>query len=192
MALYFPENRYKYTATWFLGSELRHNIMRFIDKNSPLKMLEIGSYEGLSACGFADNLMDHPDSRLDCVDPFDQSDSTTPLTENTEHLFNYNIANCKYPHKINVHKMYSNDFFSKSKELDSYDFIYIDGSHVPEDVVNDMVNSFALLKKGGIIWMDDYASGQKIKNAIDTVLLTTLKDKYDLIHYNYQIAFRKI
>ena len=37
-----------------------------------------------------------------------------------------------------------------------FDFIYIDGSHYYDDVLNDAVNSFNALKENSYILFDDY------------------------------------
>ncbi len=37
-----------------------------------------------------------------------------------------------------------------------YDFIYIDGSHLGKNVLEDSAIAFNLLKKGGILLFDDY------------------------------------
>ena len=33
-------------------------------------IVEIGIYEGASSCWWSDNLLEHPESRLYCIDPF--------------------------------------------------------------------------------------------------------------------------
>jgi len=55
-----------------------------------------------------------------------------------------------------------------------FDFIYIDASHEPEDVIFDAVNSFRMLKKGGMIIFDDYAWGN-CSQGIDSFTLTHAK-----------------
>ena len=59
-------SKYRYTQTWFLGSEIRQFLLSFVDKTKKHRILEIGSFEGLSGVFFADNLLDHPDSSLMC------------------------------------------------------------------------------------------------------------------------------
>ena len=55
-----------------------------------------------------------------------------------------------------------------------------------------MENSFRVLEKNGIMWMDDYRGGDdiKIRNVVDT-FLEKYKNQYDLIHVGYQLAIRK-
>ena len=76
---------YKYTKTWFLASDIKSKLLNVIDPHIKHSILEIGCYEGLSSVFFADNLLDHPDSSLTCVDPFmndQQNDHAKYLTNN--------------------------------------------------------------------------------------------------------------
>ena len=50
--------------------------------------------------------------------------------------------------------MKSDDFFKKKLDI-NFDVIYVDGSHYSIDVFNDLTNSDLLLKKGGILIIDD-------------------------------------
>ena len=50
--------------------------------------------------------------------------------------------------------MKSNEFFSKNKK--EFDIIYIDGSHHANDVLQDCLESWKILKKDGIMIIDDY------------------------------------
>lgn len=192
--MYDPKN-YKHTNDWFSGSELRRNLPRFIQSpENPRSILEIGSYEGLSACYFSDELLNHSDSKLVCVDPFHPGDVTTEVTGETEGLFRSNISRSKNASKVTLFKMYSRDFYAIQNQRqppDSFDFIYIDGSHVPADIILDMTECYKLLKPGGIMWMDDYYFGKdgSVKRAMDSVLNSLTG--YRIIHSDYQIAIQK-
>ena len=84
-------------------------------------------------------------------------------------------------------------FFENNKKLNkTYNFVYIDGCHIPDFIKRDMENSFNILEKNGIMWMDDYEGGDgiQIRNVIDEFLIK-YKDKYNLIHKGYQLAIQK-
>ena len=85
--------------------------------------------------------------------------------------------------------MYSYKFF-KQNTTQLFNFIYIDGSHLPEDIESDFNNSLNILANNGIIWMDDYMSSETISNLIDS-LYKKNKNILTIIHKGYQIAFRK-
>ena len=61
---------YKYTQSWFLDSEAIKLVLTYLDTNKKNNILEIGCFEGLSSVFFADNLLNHAESTLTCVDPF--------------------------------------------------------------------------------------------------------------------------
>ena len=141
-------------ANW---SELKNNILNFIDPTKEIHVLEIGSYQGSSACLFSDLILFNESSTLTCVDPFDINDETTNLDNNTKNIFYNNIKLSSNYHKISVKELYSFDFYLTNNKL--YDFIYIDGSHKLEDITVDFENCLKIVKKNGIIWMDDYDGG---------------------------------
>jgi predicted O-methyltransferase YrrM len=184
---------YKYTKTWFFGSDINRFLFNFIDKSKQYNILEIGCFEGLSSVFFADNLLDDINSTLTCVDPFltiDDNDHKQFLTNNEEKNFDYNIKVCKNADKIEVLKITSDKFFETNNK--TYNFIYIDGSHECDFITRDMENSFNALEHNGIMWMDDYEGGDgiKIKNTMNN-FLKKYEGQYDIIHKSYQLAIRK-
>ncbi len=186
-------NNYKYTQTWFLDSEIKNNLSNFLDKSKENKILEIGCFEGLSSVFFADNFLDNPKSSLTCVDPFltiNNNDHSQFLQNNEEMNFDFNISICENSDRITKHKITSDIFFENNNQ--TYNFVYIDGCHEPEFIKRDMENSFNILEKNGIMWMDDYSGGDgiQIKNAMNT-FLEKYNGQYVLIHMGYQLAIRK-
>ena len=186
-------DNYKYTQKWFLISEIYSNLFKFLDKSKQNKILEIGCFEGLSSVFFADNLLHNQHSSLTCVDPFlttDYNDHASFLQNNEELNFNFNISNCNNSEKITVYKITSDKFFENNNQ--TYTFIYIDGCHDTEFIKRDMENSFKVLEKDGIMWMDDYRGGDgiQIKNTMDNFLKKYI-GQYDIIHIGYQLAIRK-
>ena len=187
-------NSYKYSQSWFLGSEIRKELENRLDKFKENKMLEIGCFEGLSSVFFADNFLTNPTSTLTCVDPFltiDNNDHSKLLQNNEEISFDFNISICKNSDRITVHKITSDIFFENNKQ--TYNFIYIDGCHEPDFIRRDMENSFSILEKGGIMWMDDYGGGDGIQ--IKTVMnkfLEKYNGQYEIINRGYQLAIKKL
>ena len=89
---------YKFTSNYFGTCEIKHALDESASKMANWKILEIGSFEGSSAVYFSDNLLDHPDAELTCVDPFLENDTTTPFSvdgNDTMHLFINNISKSK-------------------------------------------------------------------------------------------------
>lgn len=187
----FDISRYNVKHLWFMGSGLNRYLANFADPTLEHHILEIGSFEGLSACWFSDVFLTHPSSTLTCVDPFDVSDTCTPVSNETYEMFVSNLANTTNKDKCIFHKTYSDDFFRDNKN--TYDIIYIDGSHVPEQITRDMENAFAVLRPGGIMWMDDYLGGHgfAIKRTMDA-FLAKYTGKYNVLYSDYQLAIQKV
>jgi predicted O-methyltransferase YrrM len=184
---------YKYSQTWFLGSEIKQLLLGLIDKSKQHRVLEIGCFEGLSSVFFADNLLEDPNSSLTCVDPFstiDNNDHKQYLQNNEEARFDYNISVCKNANKIKVHKKTSDQFFAENTE--TYTFIYIDGCHECDYIRRDMENAWKILEVHGIMWMDDYCGGNNdsIKNTMNAFLNRHMGE-YRIIHVGYQLAVQK-
>lgn len=137
--------------------------------SDPLRILEIGSFEGRSACWFSDNFMDHPQSRLVCIDTFkggaehqkflktEHPDILLKFLERVDLLANFrkNVNRSRNAHKIEV---LVGESAARLPELrhQQFDLIYIDGSHHSEDVMLDGVNAWHLLRDGGALIFDDY------------------------------------
>jgi predicted O-methyltransferase YrrM len=187
---------YKYSKTWFLGSEINKGLADFLDAAKENHILEIGCFEGLSSVFFADNFLNNVNSSLTCVDPFltlENNDHRHFLQNNEESNFDYNISVCNHSEKVTVHKVTSDDFFKTVAAGDKkYNFIYIDGCHEPEFIKRDMENSFGALEENGIMWMDDYCGGDGIrnKNAMNAFLDAYI-GRYEIIHRGYQLAIKK-
>jgi beta-1,4-mannosyl-glycoprotein beta-1,4-N-acetylglucosaminyltransferase len=184
------ENQYEYifTNTWFFYSEIKQLLFNYVNKSTINKILEIGSYEGASACFFSDHLLDNQLSCITCVDPFSLNDTTSPLNNTTKIHFYNNIRKSKNYNKVFVEEMYSTDFYKKNDK--TYNFIYIDGSHLLDDIIADFNNCLQIIEYNGIIWMDDYGAGE-ITRCIDN-LYEANRHCLQIIHKGYQIAFRKI
>jgi hypothetical protein len=118
----------------------------------PLRILEIGSWEGRSA-SFLLTLF--TDAHIICVDTWEGSDEHSDINVTTvEERFNRNVS--RFQGRIEKFKGSSERFFSSFTEANSFDLIYIDGSHFGDDVLIDAIKSYFLLKDGGILIFDDY------------------------------------
>ena len=197
------DNKYKYSQTWFIDSDIHKGLDGFVTKTAENRILEIGCFEGLSSIFFADNFIDHPNSILTCVDPFltiSDNDHSQFLLDNQEQNFDHNLSVCNNSDKIDIHKVTSDAFFESLNSCNScdrctYNFIYIDGCHETDVLTRDLENSFRMLEPGGIMWMDDYEGGDRIriKGIIDA-----FREKYtengqcETIHRCYQLAIKKL
>ena len=130
-------------------------------KEDPINYLEIGTYYGANILSVAKTYGFHIDSKLYCVDPWEDYDDY-PEYKNEQYgiykTFMDNIDNSGEKNKIIVNRGYSNVEIPKFDDL-FFDIIYIDGNHEPEYVLEDAVLSFRKLKVGGILIFDDYGWG---------------------------------
>lgn len=156
-----PIAEYKFTTDWFT-EHIPHWLATFElsekDITKPLRILEVGAYEGRSTCWMSDNTLTHLDSHLDVVDTFEDWIEHPGAEQNRLYnLFVRNISLSKNPEKIKVYAGDSRVFLPIFlKEDRKYDFIYIDGNHNTENVIIDGLCAYHLLKSDGVMIFDDY------------------------------------
>ena len=130
-------------------------------------IVEIGIYEGASSCWWSDNLLEHPESRLYCIDPFlgnieyQQARENFPTLDQIEYTAKSNIAKSKHPGKVTVLKGASWDLYpdfarTLQEQNQQIDILYIDGEHTPTAVCRDIALYAPLVRRGGAIIIDDY------------------------------------
>jgi len=146
---------------------------KFFDAFDASKVLEIGSYEGQSACWLIDKLAARHPLEIHCVDRWDSigaySAGLNPKPgdmDEVEQRFNHNldkaILSAPHPVTVGIHRGESwREMMHLIVQLGAgyFDFIYIDGSHLAFDVLTDAVLAFKLLRPGGFMCFDDYIWG---------------------------------
>lgn len=104
---------------------------------------------------------------------------------------------------------YDNIDFIQGKSIDilrdkmiflpsSADYVYVDGSHLAIDVLNDAVLAWYILKDNGVLIFDDYGWGahtnderQKPKLAIDA-FLQAYQGHYEILEHGWQVYIKKL
>ncbi len=143
-------------------------------ENIPINYLEIGAHYGANLLAVAKTYGKHPDSKLFCIDPWDDYKEYSEYNNKQTSIFEHfvkNIYYSGYKDKIFITKGYSHKEIHKFNE-EFFDIIYIDGNHNPEYVLEDGVLSFRHLKIGGIMIFDDYGWGGEncTKKGIDAFI----------------------
>lgn len=206
-----PNSDTFFTNNWF-GTSAKYIWDTLIKQIRPAVILEIGSYEGASACYLIERCADTYPIAIHCIDTWEGGAEHKRLGVDMSAVERRFLANTKrvrelsaHPVELTVHKgpsikclakLLSEDFFGH------FDLIYIDGSHSAPDVLSDAVLSFPLLKVGGTMIFDDYtwrhspeASEDPLdipKPAIDT-FLNIYFHKMRIIHSpNSQVFAKKI
>jgi len=128
------EAKYEFTTNWVTGnSELWTEQLKHLKAQPNIQALEIGSFEGRSAIWFLENILIHRTSSITCVDIFEEKTVY-------EARYDHNIEASGFANKVKKIKGSSQEVL-RELEWNSYDFIYIDGSHVAKDVLVDAVLS---------------------------------------------------
>jgi hypothetical protein len=196
-------------SEFFAGKELTadwttHNFSSWVKileprRNDPLRVLEIGSFEGRSALFFLNYL---PDSSIVCVETFAGSqehlDPTSPYASkmpDVEKRFDANLA--PFGNRVEKRKGSSLDMLPLlAFEKRRFDLVYVDGDHRAASAYKDAVLSWPLLAPGGIMIFDDYPWGldrppdDRPQLGIDS-FLEVMAGRYRELHRGYQIIVEK-
>ena len=159
-------SKYEFTVNWF-DHTARPLWTRMIPDIAPRRCLEIGSYEGASACFLIDALAPRHPIELHCVDTWEGGREHRARGEDmaaVERRFDANIATAiaaaGNPVQFRKHKGPASRHLPRlisEESLSGYfDFVYVDGSHEAADVLFDGVLGFELLSVGGTMVFDDY------------------------------------
>lgn len=176
---------YEFTHDWFT-----HNVSTWDVHLKPfahypnVSALEIGSFEGMSACWLLDHVLTHPSAKLTCIDLFFQES------------FESNVLKTGAAQKL-VRLSGDSHQILATLPPEHYDFIYVDGCHLAHHVQQDATLAWRLLKVGGLMVFDDYQwidpsyPGQETYRGIDAFLDST-QHQLAVVHQGYQVIVRKL
>lgn len=153
-----------------------------IPQVNPTRILEIGSYEGASACYLIDLLSKEKRVEIHCIDSWEGGlenkaggfvESDMSAVER-RFLHNTGVSRARAAHAVDLvcHKGYSDRELAKllaEGKQGYFDFIYVDGSHQAPDVLCDAVLSFRLLRAQGVIAFDDYLWSEPLPYGVDPI-----------------------
>lgn len=188
---------------WFTGNiaGLTKVLDRFKGKEHAVA-IEIGCFEGRSAVWFFENILTHPTSFMYCIDHFqggaDHAHFGVDISGARER-FEQNIKPWQY--RCRLMDLESCEALKLIHPMPSgrkvVDFVYIDGDHRSQGVLEDAVLSWRLLKPGGILIFDDYL-WKNMPEPLDNpgpgidAFLSIYKGKYKELMRGYQIAIEKL
>lgn len=172
----------KFSHDWF--SQNIPNFEKINSLTSIKTVLEIGVYEGMSTCWMLDKMLPSNASIL-CIDPLEN--------EEVYEAFIQNVATVKKDNQtVTFYKQTSVQTLPYLlMQPTRYDFIYVDGSHQAPDVLFDVVNSWQILRQGGVMLLDDYGGGDTVKEAAEAFLYI-FREKYNVVVNNYQLGLQKL
>ncbi|MCL6436349.1 MAG: class I SAM-dependent methyltransferase [Leptolyngbyaceae cyanobacterium HOT.MB2.61] len=192
---------YQFSGDWFGRNVfLWEEHLMHLAHRPDLNILEIGSWEGRSACWFLENLLTQPSSSITCVDTFAGGGgadfSGSDNRDVIEARFDHNVSRTGSPATV-IKKVGTSREVLRSLPLNFYDLIYIDGSHFAADALEDAALSWGLAKVGAIIIFDDYDFHFENSPEEDTYIgidafLNAFSSKLRLIHQSHQVIVEKI
>jgi predicted O-methyltransferase YrrM len=190
MLPHFTGIRHRLADNWY------HHINVNDYLNKPINYLEIGTFYGANILSVAYTYGLHGDSKLYCIDPWEdyvEYPKYKGIQTSIYNTFINNIEQSGVKDKILVNRGYSNSEIPRFED-EFFDIIYIDGNHEPEYVLEDAVLSFRKLKKNGIMIFNDYGCGgpDLTKRGIDGFLSGYHKKIMVLGELNTQVFIKKL
>ena len=184
------------------------NILEYIKwkhTDKEINVLEIGTYAGTSIIKILELL---PNSKGTVIDSWKNYEENTYgngvaclkniENNNIEDIFHDNIKIAGI-NNMNVFKGDScNILMDMIANNMKFDIIYVDGSHTLMDSYTDLVLSFNLLNKGGVIGIDDYpynyTENTKFESPFIGVeyFLEKFKSKFQVLHKEYRVFIEKL
>jgi predicted O-methyltransferase YrrM len=168
-------------------------------RSAPVRVLEIGSWEGRSALFFLNYFAD---SHIVCVDTFGgnvehlRNPHFAALVPEAERHFDANLAG--FGARVEKIKGASADVLPQlGIAARRFDLVYVDGSHRAADVYSDGALAWPMVARNGIVIFDDYEfdeikdESERPKLGIDA-FLAAFEGHYRLLHRAYQVVIAKL
>ena len=132
------------------GDAGRHSLARVMCDLGFSSGVEIGTHRGFSAKMWCSA---NPNLSLTCIDPYVRYGVKV---EQNKHDENYELA-CRLLERFNatIVREFSLDVVDRFEE-ESLDFVYIDGDHRFDAVVQDLIRWAVKVRPGGLILLHDY------------------------------------
>lgn len=182
---------YLFSEDWFT-----HNIPNWVALLQPyrgrpdVRYLEVGIFEGRSLLWMMDRVLTHQSSQATGIDIMipDTLLSNVELSGSSDRVTLIQGSSQEELRKL---------------PLESYDIVYIDGSHTAADVLADIVLSWGLLRPGGLMILDDYAWKRDPETQAPTTpeellpliaidgFISAYRNFVEVVHKRYQVALRK-
>ncbi len=203
----WPESRahgYRFTHDYFSAN--LWNWESWFDNYifaAPIEALEIGSWQGGSACWLLDRVIGPRGGRLTCIDPFGGSSEhagflpgvLAELGGTLEGLFDDNVRRTGRADQVRKLVGLSQDLLP-GLAAERFEFIYIDGAHEAKFVIQDALLCWRLLAPGGHMLFDDVPftfaerPEQDTARAID-FFLSVFADELDVLVRERQLLLRR-
>jgi predicted O-methyltransferase YrrM len=167
-------------------------------KKEKINVLEIGTYAGVSLINIINAIPNSHGIGVDMWSSYNENN----LLENMDALgveksFYKNVSTFGLSDRITGIKSDSTDALTRFfKDGIIFDFIYVDGSHLLLDCYSDLVLSWIILEKGGVLAIDDYL--YKNESMLDSPFeainhfLKRYEGKYTILYKGYRVFLQKL
>lgn len=199
-------SEYQFTKDWFnWAPQVWQQLTPMLPERSEYgrSFLEIGSFEGRSAVWVVENMLQDGDEII-CIDTWEGGEehgAEDMSAVQKRFIHNLKLAQEKYPKRNLLSNKATSTYYLASALYEgdnkiTFDFIYIDGSHIAKDVLTDACMAWPLLKPKGIMVFDDYMWGNprdilhRPKPAIDA-FCNLFAEEAEIVHVGYQLVVRK-
>ena len=130
---------YKFSTDWFsYHLPVWQQVLKKFVHLPNLNFLEVGSWEGRTACWLLDNVLTHESSKMTCIDTFQGSVEHQNLCDqfltSLESIFDHNINQTGKANQVSKLIGVSQEIL-RQLDTNNYDFLYVDGSHIAPDVL---------------------------------------------------------
>lgn len=190
----------QFTRRWFILRNLCSWSTFLPDRfpaDKPVKMIQIGVFEGMDLLWCFQNILKHPKSHVLAIDPWE---ATTKLDEEymkgvlSRAHHNLRKYRDQLTFAINTSQVVLPTLLPQ--EAGRYDLIVIDGDHNAPAVLSDANYALQLVKKGGWLLFDDYHNDRpKVdhvqKGVADFLELHGSEVKFEWAH-RYCVCFSKL
>jgi len=176
-----------------------------INNGEKVKILEVGTYTGISLINIVKLIPNSIGYGLDRWSNYIEGESLNKveILDNIDELaveasFYKNIETSGLKDRIQGIQGDSFEILLKMvKENNKFDFIYVDGSHLAFDCYTDLILSWQLLAKGGILAIDDYlynSEGAVIDSPFEGInhFLNKYEKEFKILHKDYRVFLQKI
>jgi predicted O-methyltransferase YrrM len=177
----------EFTSDWF-SHNIPHWQRHVIEKlpAGPIHWLELGAFEGRSACWVHDNVIVPRGGSLSCLDSWWKDDY--------EQRFDANMAG-KTIEKI---KSRTHPWLMQNQGKRTFHVVYVDADHEAKSVLLDAALAWPMLETGGFMIFDDYVwqhpepKGKVPPKVGIDAFIACWQHQLVVCHKGYQLIVRKI
>jgi predicted O-methyltransferase YrrM len=167
-------------------------------KHQEIRVLEIGVYTGISLIHIVSHIPNSIGYGIDMWSSYYENNLLENMNDlKIEESFYKNIKISGLEDRITGIKMKSTiALLNYIRTKETFDFIYVDGSHLLLDCYCDLVLSWEILEKNGILAIDDYyyKNDTILESPFEAVnhFLKEYEHQYHLLYKGYRVFIQKV